>query len=248
MKKPFIELHQILEAINARDVRPAINWAKTKRAELEAIGSTIEFQFHKLQFSNYLRNGQAQEALLYARQHFGHFATKEMKEIQMLMGSLVYCGQLEFSPYANLVSGMADIDLKAQFARDYCRLLGLPQDSALYTCVTAGTLAIPTLLKAATLMKDKPDWNTGEQLPVEIELQIDPTNPNAAAHNVYHSIFSCPVSKEQSTPTNPPVRLPCGHAICKQSMERLLRQNTRRYKCPYCPSEGTAEEATQIYF
>jgi hypothetical protein len=147
----------------------------------------------------------------------------------MLMGSLVYCGQLEFSPYANLVSGMADIDLKAQFARDYCRLLGLPQDSALYTCVTAGTLAIPTLLKAATLMKDKPDWNTGEQLPVEIELQIDPTNPNAAAHNVYHSIFSCPVSKEQSTPTNPPVRLPCGHAICKQSMERLLRQNTRRY-------------------
>jgi hypothetical protein len=32
--------------------------------------------------------------------------------------------------------------------------------------VTAGTMAIPILLKAATLMKDKPDWNTGEHLPV----------------------------------------------------------------------------------
>jgi hypothetical protein len=67
-------------------------WAKTKRAQLEAIGSTIEFQFHKLQFSNYLRNGQAQEALQYARQHFAHFATKEIKgkhlHIQSLSPSL----------------------------------------------------------------------------------------------------------------------------------------------------------------
>ena len=29
------------------------------------------------------------------------------------------------------------------------------------------------------------------------------------------SLYSCPVSREQSTATNPPLLLPCGHVLCK---------------------------------
>ena len=32
---------------------------------------------------------------------------------------------------------------------------------------------------------------------------------------VFRSVFSCPVSREQSSPNNPPMLLPCGHALCK---------------------------------
>jgi hypothetical protein len=81
------------------------------------------------------------------------------------MGSLVYCKDLENSPYRDLHSSLADIDLRSQFARDYCRLLGLPPDSALYTCVTAGSSALPILIKASVLMS-KADWDSGDVLPV----------------------------------------------------------------------------------
>jgi len=163
-------------------MRYLFSWAKSKRKELDAIGSTIEFQFHRLQFSNYLRSGDSMGALAYARKHFTHFVKKELRgipakpylanlansqclEIQRLMGSLVYCKDLENSPYRDLHSSLAEIDLRSQFARDYCRLLGLPPDSALYTCVTAGSAALPILVKASALMS-KADWISGEVLPV----------------------------------------------------------------------------------
>jgi hypothetical protein len=243
MKKPFIELYKILESIQGGNIDLALDWAKSKRRELDAIGSTIEFQFHKLQFSNFLRNGKSMEALDYARKHFTHFVKKELREIQRLMGSLVYCKDLENSPYRDLHSSLADIDLRSQFARDYCRLLGLPPDSALYTCVTAGSSALPILVKASVLMS-KADWDSGDVLPVEIDpKELEAPSPTQANKSfVYHSIFSCPVSKEQSSPTNPPVRLPCGHVLCKLSMERLIRASTQRFKCPYCPTEGTADD------
>ena len=31
----------------------------------------------------------------------------------------------------------------------------------------------------------------------------------------YYSVFTCPVSKDQSTPENPPMMLPCGHVRCQ---------------------------------
>lgn len=39
----------------------------------------------------------------------------------------------------------------------------------------------------------------------------------------YHSVFACPVSKEQSTASNPPMLLPCGHVIARESLGRLAR-------------------------
>ena len=66
-------------------------------------------------------------------------------------------------------------------------------------------MALPTLLKLAGLLKDH-DLASGEQLPVELEL----------GHEfVFRSVFSCPVSREQSSPANPPMLLPCGHVLCK---------------------------------
>ena len=36
---------------------------------------------------------------------------------------------------------------------------------------------------------------------------------------VFHSVFACPVSREQGTPDNPPMLLPCGHVLAKQSLQ-----------------------------
>jgi hypothetical protein len=79
----------------------------------------------------------------------------------------------------------------------------------------------------AVVVQDKgQDLAVCEQLPVELEL----------GHEfVFHSIFACPVSRDQSSAENPPTMLPCGHVLCKQSVTKLAKGSTRSFKCPYCP-------------
>jgi hypothetical protein len=64
-------------------------------------------------------------------------------------------------------------------------------------------------------MKEKrTEWTTQDELPVEIPLP-------SQFH--FHSIFVCPVSKEQSTEQNPPMMLGCGHVIARESLEKISK-------------------------
>ena len=77
---------------------------------------------------------------------------------------------------------------------------------------------------------------TQNELPVEIPL------PRSM---IFHPIFVCPVSKEQTTEENPPMMMPCGHVIAKESLNRLgLRGG--RFKCPYCPNESQPKDAREL--
>ena len=61
----------------------------------------------------------------------------------------------------------------------------------------------------------------------------------------FHSIFVCPVSKEQCTEQNPPMMLPCCHVIAQESLKRLSKGT--RFKCPYCPQESQPKDAKRVY-
>jgi hypothetical protein len=78
-----------------------------------------------------------------------------------------------------------------------------------------------------------------EQLPVEIELGHDFT---------FYSIFACPISRDQASPDDPPMMLPCGHMLSKQSLTKLNKSNTKPFKCPYCPSEQKVSDCLQVTF
>lgn len=104
--------------------------------------------------------------------------------------------------------------------------------------IKAGTVALPCLLKAAGIMKGKEEWLSKKELPVEVEL---------GKEFMFHSIFICPVSKEISTKTNPPVLLPCGHVIAKSSLEKICNAPGRgKIKCPTCPQEITLTSAKEV--
>ncbi|KAK3247618.1 hypothetical protein CYMTET_42888, partial [Cymbomonas tetramitiformis] len=106
-------------------------------------------------------------------------------------------------------------DIQVQFVRVCCSLLGQAYDSPLEVSVAAGAIALPTLLKMASVMgKSQTEWNNCEQLPLEID--------QLGEEFAFHSIFACPVSREQSTAENPPMLLPCGHVLCKGIREVIV--------------------------
>ncbi|EEH38023.1 RMND5A protein [Paracoccidioides lutzii Pb01] len=248
IRKQFVLMYQILHELKKQqNLLPAIQWASEHRHLLEARGSNLEFELCRLQFVWLFHGGKnpqtpmasgRQLALEYARNEFSTFQTRHLPEIQQLMGAMAFCPNLETSPYRAIFNNpSAWTDVAHSFTREFCSLLGLSADSPLYIAATAGAIALPTLLKLQTIMKEKrTEWTSQNELPVEI-----PLPPSYQ----FHSIFVCPVSKEQTTDENPPMMMPCGHVIAQESLMRLSKGG--KFKCPYCPNESHPREAQKVF-
>jgi len=240
LKAPFVEMYEMLEQMKARNLQPALAWASAHSDELLRKGSSLEFKLHALQYMQILERGIQKDALTFARSSFAPFAPLHMEEIQKLMGCLLWTGRLENSPYSELLSSSHWDALSLELTQECCSLLGQSYKSPLHVTISAGCQALPTLLKLSNVMANKKhEWQTMRQLPVEIELDRE---------FQFHSIFACPVSRDQSTEENPPMLMPCGHVLCKQSIVKLSKGNTRTFKCPYCPAESTVAQCRQLYF
>lgn len=243
LKQPYIAMHNILEQINNRNLQPALEWAQQHRQLLshDSTPSSFEFKLHSLNFLHILSSDGLTAALQYARTNFPAFASKHMVEVQRLMGCLVFAHKAQPADrYAELLSPTRWDQIAQDFVKQACSLMGQAFESPLAVTVAAGTIALPALLKLATVMeKNLQDFKTCDQLPIEIEL---------GPEFVFHSIFACPVSKDQSGVDNPPMLLPCNHVLCEQSILKIAKTRTRNFKCPYCPMEARADNLRQLFF
>jgi hypothetical protein len=243
LKRPFEHMHMVLQQIHNRNLEPALQWVEEKRADLAAARQSyeaFEFQLHRLQFLRILTQQGPAPALVYIRRHAKRFHDLQADKVTRLMGCLCYTKRLASSPYADLLAESQWSAIAQEFVRQCCGLMGLALESPLLVAVAAGSVALPTLLKLSdVLAAQKQDLSIGHQLPVEVEL---------GKEFVFHSIFACPVSKDQSTVDNPPMLLPCGHVLCRVSINKIAKNTTRSFKCPYCPNETTPQQCKEIYF
>ncbi|KUI70138.1 hypothetical protein VM1G_06077 [Cytospora mali] len=248
LQEKFATMYQILSELKNRNLLPAITWAHRNSAELDIRGSDLEFELCKRQYIHLVQRGGSGDdasalgdAMQYAQDNFPRFSERHAKEIAQLASALIYQSNLPDSPYAHIfaeVSGADSFDdIASSFTREFCSLLGLSAESPLYVAATAGAISLPRLMKYVEQMTQaRASWTTAD------ELAFDTPLPGSM---VYHSIFVCPVSKEQTTDKNPPMMLPCGHVLANESLKNLVKSH-QRYKCPYCPVEGQLRDARQI--
>lgn len=239
-RSQLLEMHGVLEALNKHNLGPADRWFEKRRTALEGVGSSLEFQLARLRFLCFLKGSDPQlrrEAMQFARERLAPLAEAHMREIQELMGSLLWAGRLEESPYHHLLSADLWTRVKEAVVVDGSRVSGLSRESILSVAFRAGVLALPTLVKMAAVVRgSNKEWDGMQELPLEV-----PLPPGMR----YHSMFSCPVSREPSTPENPPVLLKCGHAVLRSSVSRLAR-NGSKFKCPTCPVEQVESETMAL--
>ena len=199
LRKQFANMYYILHELkNQQNLLPAIAWAREKSDALETRGSNLEFELSRLQFVWLFTGGSdpsdprslelgQQHALEYARREFSHFQGRYLKEIQQLSGAMAFYPNLAQSPYRRIFHNEDTWEnLANSFTREFCSLLGLSADSPLYIAATAGAIALPTLLKLQTIMKEKrTEWTTQHELPVRT-----PSHPNYVG-----SVANCSRSK-----------------------------------------------------
>eukprot|EP00053_Salpingoeca_punica_P009117 m.81718 g.81718 ORF g.81718 m.81718 type:complete len:385 (+) comp14883_c0_seq1:178-1332(+) len=242
----FRELHAIINDMKQQSSIMALRWIDTHRSQLGHAAIDLEFKLRRLELSKILAAKNTHKAMTYIRMHFQKFMNLEShhKEVRHLLGALLYVNKLAFSEYSDILDPHLWTDATHSLTRECCALLGLPHESPLYVSVNAGCTALPMLLKVsqvlATTNHEDGLWTQTDELPVEIELGKDRN---------YHTWFTCPVSREHATDANPPMRLPCGHVICNESLIKMAKNSSRRrFKCAYCPRELTLTELKRIWF
>lgn len=236
----FLEMHQILEAVKSKDLKPALRWVSANHETLNKLGSKLELKIHELLFVDVLRKGNRKEVIDYAKTNLAPLAALHMEWIKKLMGCILWVGKLDQSPYTEMMCPSNWNTLANDVTQEFCSMLGQSCRSPLYVALTAGIEGLPTLLKLANVMAtEQNEWQVMKHWPVPIELSKD---------FCFHSSFVCPVSGEQATEANPPMLLSCGHALCNQSIHILAKNGAHAFKCPICPVIVKVSECRQLYF
>lgn len=157
------------------------------------------------------------------------------------MGCFLYMRQgLANSPYSSLLDEQNWNEISRTFMKDACSILGLSIDSPLLSSFTAGCTALPALIAIKSVIDQRlcsGVLHDKDELPIDIDMP---------SSQQYHSVFACPILRQQTTRNNPPMRLACGHVISQDALKKLITSN--KIKCPYCPTVQAPAAAKRVFF
>lgn len=230
---------QIMEPFRQRNFKPAIDWVEQNAPENE----DLLFRLHSQHILQLLENENKKDALVYGRV-LQPFSNKYKDQIAQLMFIVVSYDAIKsneqkgiWKPYEHLFHEGSWLALEEDLAMAISDFR-----CPLATILNVGAKAIPSLLTLRSFLR-RTSTNYDQILHID-ELPCDVAVPQRV-----HSTFSCPILKTQSTESNPPMRLTCGHVISSDALNKLAAQSrNQRLKCPYCPEESNVQDAIQVYF
>ncbi|CAG9101487.1 unnamed protein product [Plutella xylostella] len=241
-RSAFVSVERIAAALAAGNALPALRWTEKMSHDLR--NDDLPFTLHTVHALKLAREEGVVSAIEYARAHFPRHAARHEQQLQRAVCALAWCAPDAPPPpkqYEHLLNAKAlGAEAAEMFITVACSLLNLSPCSALGGAVRAGCRVLPALhdMRAKMTQPRVRAAYTTADLPLEVDLGED-----GGAH---HSVFACPILRQQASEQNPPMRLLCGHVISRDALNKLAQGV--KLKCPYCPMEQSPSEARQIYF
>ncbi|KAJ0175994.1 hypothetical protein K1T71_008168 [Dendrolimus kikuchii] len=238
----FALLQRCASSLAEGDPSAALQWVENRTQDLQH--SPLPFTLHRMQALKLARERGVGAAIEYARAQFPAHAARHERQLQAAVCALAWCtpgaGPAPHHYHHLLDPKALGAEAAELFVREACALLRLAPLSALAGAVAVGARVLPALHDIRAKMTHPhvvAAW-ADDELPFEVDLGEEGGG--------YHSVFACPILRQQASEQNPPMRLFCGHVISRDALNKLVMG--AKLKCPYCPTEQLPAEARQIYF
>lgn len=235
ISEKFVQLGQIVQDLKNGDTKSCVEWCHDD--------SLLQFELYTLNAMQLFESGDVLTTYKYLTENIPNSAFKYRQyqvitQVSPLLTQLLLGSKIDGFNHKIRLQQDKCVSL---FTKEYCSQNNLPYDSALFLIILSGIISFQFFIKYRSIRASAHvDWTTEDELPFDVKL------PEFLTH--FHPIFICPVLKEETTVENPPYSLPCHHILSKKSLDRLSKNGTSTFKCPYCPVNASKTKTRRVNF
>lgn len=219
----FHEAKKVIDALQNKEVTPALAWCADNKSRLKKSKSKFEFQLRLQEFIELVRAENMMRAITYARKYLAPWASTHMKELQRVLATLAFKSNTECTTYKVLFEPKQWDYLIDQFKQEFCKIYGMTLEPLLNIYLQAGLSA----LKTPFCYED--DCTKEDPLSQESFRKLASPLPYSKQH---HSKLVCYITKELMDTENPPLVLPNGYVYSTKALEEMAKRNDGRITCP----------------
>uniref|UniRef100_A0A7N0V4R7 Macrophage erythroblast attacher n=1 Tax=Kalanchoe fedtschenkoi TaxID=63787 RepID=A0A7N0V4R7_KALFE len=219
----FSEAKKVIDALQNKDVAPALAWCADNKSRLKKSKSKIEFQLRLQDFIELVRAENNMRAITYARKYLAPWGATHMKELQRVLATLAFKNNTECIIYKVLFEAKQWDILVDQFKQEFCKLYGMTLEPLLNIYLQAGLSALKTPFC------NEDDCTKEDPLSQENFRKLAMPLPFSKQH---HSKLVCFITKELMDTENPPMVLPNGYVYSTKGLEEMAAKNNGSIICP----------------
>lgn len=219
----FQEAKKVIDALENKEVAPALAWCGDNRSRLKKSKSKFEFQLRLQEFIELVRAGNELRAITYARKYLAPWGPTDMQKLQKYTATLAFKSTTDCARYKVLFEPKQWDILVDQFKQEFCKLYGMTLEPLLTIYLQAGLSA----LKTPYCYED--DCTKEDPLSQDSFRKLALPLPYSKQH---HSKLVCYITKELMDTENPPQVLPNGYVYSTKALEEMSRKNNGKITCP----------------